>query len=193
MAHPAQGNKPGNHFLSIPSEAAAAWRTALRHTRPAGSGRRKLRLKLSQRVRQNIHAPALLGSNPRFQPQAGGIVHVPADYQRIFSGFVLRRGKADGNIVDQHPVEHAEQRLQGRLLALQASTERNEKMGDQRLRRIIATLLFLSIRAGAAGCLPAGAAAGFPAVRARGAACPGRRGSAETSLCRPAPRCRSSS
>ena len=34
------------------------------------------------------------------------------------------------------------QRLQGGLLALQASPERNEKMGDQRLRRIIATLLF---------------------------------------------------
>ena len=50
----------------------------------------KLGLKLRQRVRQDIHAPALLGRNPRFQPQAGGIVHVPADHQRIFSGFVLR-------------------------------------------------------------------------------------------------------
>ena len=50
----------------------------------------KLRSELRQRVRQNIHAPALLGGNPRFQPQAGGIVYVPADNQRIFSGFVLR-------------------------------------------------------------------------------------------------------
>jgi hypothetical protein len=70
---------------------------------------------------QHIHAPALLGGYPRFQPQTGGIVHIPANDQRIFSIFVSCRGKANGNVIDQNPIKHTQQRLQGGLLALKTA------------------------------------------------------------------------
>ena len=103
---------------------------------------KQLGLQLSQRVCQDINAPALLSGDPGFQPQARGIVNVPADHQCIFAVLAPRRGKTNGDVIDEHTVEYAEQRLQRRLRTLQATTERDEKVGDQRLRRIVASLLF---------------------------------------------------
>ena len=55
---------------------------------------KQFRPELGQGVGKHVNAPALLGGNPGFEPQSGGIVYVPADHQRIFAVFsALRQDK----------------------------------------------------------------------------------------------------